>query len=57
MNRYAAAVCRCLMRHQYWDFLAESTEITGVPTHELLTVPDAITTVHGRTQYLHEDAL
>lgn len=57
MNRYAAAVCRCLMRHQYWDYLAEYTEITGVPTHELLTVPDAITTVHARTQYLHEDAL
>jgi hypothetical protein len=55
MNRYTAAIEQCLKDNQFWSFLAEMTEVQGVPTHDLLTVPDAISTVNGRITYLYED--
>jgi hypothetical protein len=54
-DQYTDAVRRCLDVNRDWTGLALVTEITGVPTHQLLTIPDAIATVHAEVLYLHED--
>lgn len=55
-DQYTEAVRHCFGVNRDWGGLALVTEITGVPTHQLLTVPDAIATVFADVRYMHEDS-
>jgi hypothetical protein len=56
-TQYTDAVANCLDKNRYWGGLALITEITGVPTHQMLTVPDAIATVFADVRYRYEGNL
>jgi hypothetical protein len=52
LNRYTKAVGDCLLSNGYWGGLALVTTLKGIPTHQIMTPPDVISTVHAEIRYL-----